>query len=63
MNVGKAAEICHNLPFLRVENHELISVHVGDVEMTVRGVETLIVEANRWAWQRHVRNLLQWCRL
>src|SRR5712692_2354239 len=62
MNVGEAVEICYNLPFLRVENHELISVHVGDVETTVRGVETLIVEANRWAWQRHVRDLLQWCR-
>ena len=60
MNVGEAVEICHNVAFLRVEDNELIGVHVGDVETAMRGVKTLVIEANRWSWQRHVCNLPQW---
>ncbi len=32
MNVGEAVEICHNFAFLRIENDELVGVHVGDIK-------------------------------
>ncbi len=32
VDVGKAVEIRNNLAFLRVEDHQLISIHVGDVK-------------------------------
>ena len=61
MNVGEAIEVCHNFTFFCVENDKLISVHVGDIKAAMRGVETLIIEADCGTWQRYVRNLLQWC--
>jgi hypothetical protein len=45
-----------------IGKYELICVHVRDVKAPMRRVETLVVEAHRGAWQRHVRNLLQWHR-
>ena len=47
MNIGKAVEVRNNFSFLHVERHKLIGVHGGDIEPTVGGIETLIVEANR----------------
>ena len=63
VNVREAVEICHNFAFLRIENNELIGVHVCDIKTAMGGVETLVVEARGGAGQRHVRNLLQWCGL
>ena len=63
VDVGKAIEVRNNFAFLRVEDHQLISIHVGDVETAVRAVKTLVVEANRGIRKGHVRHLLQWCRV
>jgi len=63
VNVGEAVEISHNFAFLRIENDELIGIHVGDTKPTMGGVETLVVEAHGGTRQRHVRNLLQRRRL
>jgi hypothetical protein len=62
VNVREAVEICHNFAFLRIENDELIGIHVSDIKTARRRVETLIIEAHRGAWQRHVRHLFQWIR-
>jgi hypothetical protein len=53
----KSVEVRHDLAFLR-ENDKLIGIHVGDVKMAMRCVETLIIEAHCVTWPRHVHNLL-----
>ena len=58
MNIRKSVEVCHNFTFLHVEDHELIGVHVSDVETAMRRVKALIVKAHRRPGQRDVRDFL-----
>jgi hypothetical protein len=45
MHAREAVEIVNNLPLRCVENHELIGVHMRDVQPTARWIEGLIVES------------------
>ena len=46
VDIRKTVEVRDNLALVGVEDYQLISVHVGDVEPPLRGDEALIVEAN-----------------
>jgi len=56
MNAMEAIEVGQDFPFFRVENDQLVCVHVGDVEPTVRRIQALIIEAHGRAGQRYVRD-------
>jgi hypothetical protein len=54
VNPVEAVQVRDHPPRARVEDHELVGVHVGDVEPPARRVETLIVEPHRIPGQGHV---------
>src|SRR5258708_5473070 len=53
-------QVGDNFSLQRVEDNELVRVHMGDVKPSVLHVQTLIVEANRGPWHWHIGNLLQY---
>jgi hypothetical protein len=46
MNIGKPIEIGNDFPFLHVEYHKLIGIHVSDIKPTVGSIKALAVKPN-----------------
>ena len=59
MDIGEAVEIRDDFALLRVEDDELICVHVGDVKATMSGVKALIVKTNGGSGEWNVGDLRQ----
>ena len=47
-------QVRDDFAFLCIENNQLIRIHVRDVEASVQGIQTLIVEAHRGPGQGHI---------
>src|SRR5579863_6108920 len=60
MNVGESIQIGDHLPFVHVEDDELVGVHMGDIQAVMGTVEALIVEANGWPGEWDVGDLGEW---
>src|SRR6266567_5241022 len=52
-------QIGHDLSLLRIEDDQLICVHVSDIEAAILCVQTLVVEPNGRTRHGNIRNLLQ----
>jgi hypothetical protein len=61
MHAFEPVEIGYDLPCCRIEDDELISIHVRDVEPATEAVEALIVKANRPSGHRYIGDLFQNC--
>ena len=59
MHAFEPVEIGYDLPCCRIEDDELISIHVRDVEPATVGIEALIVKADCRPGHRNVGDLLQ----
>src|SRR6516162_6502020 len=59
MNTFKAIEIGDKLSLLCVEDYQLVSIHVSDIEPMVFRIETLIVEPHRWSRHWNIGHLFQ----
>jgi hypothetical protein len=59
MNTGEAVEVCDHFTFVDVEHDKLVRVHMRKVEPAMGLVETLIIEAHRWAGHGDVGNHLE----
>jgi hypothetical protein len=60
MHTRKAIQIRNHSPLRRIENDQLIGVHVRDVQTSARWIEALVVEANRRPGHRHIRDFLEY---
>jgi hypothetical protein len=60
MHTRKAIQICNHSPLRRIENDQLIGVHVRDVQTPTRWIETLVVEANRRPGHRDIRDFFEY---
>jgi len=54
VHTTKTIQIGDDSTVFGIEDHQLIGVHVRDIQAAGRNIEALIIEANRWARQRNV---------
>ena len=48
VNPWKPVKICYDLPVGCIEDHQLICIHVRDVQPSARWIKALVVETDRW---------------
>ena len=59
MNAAESVEIGNDLALSRVEDYELIGIHVREIQSAVFHVEALVVKSNRRSRHGNIRNRCQ----